>query len=319
MSAFYDQFPKDSNGFVDLSGIIDVEDKVFVCKSCIIDDEKYWYKGNFLSYFKSLGKNTLAGENYQYISELVVNEVVKEFGFGTIDYVLARTDKNYGVISKDFSYKYSGAELLEEVVKKSKHLRTTEGILYPHSLSYYKKCRDNRIISSKHFNDLQLALLLQVGLAQKDMHDANMAVFFGEKVEDDKIILFDHSLSLVSDQVPMVRSRKEQFNYLRRKMSELSYVDALFGVDFFEGRQMDIYDAVQNSPILSSQGISEYLCKMNDCLSGDKIFVDVNEKIEDVYHLPVPKDFMNRLKYVMQFSTKEMEKRFSLREASLDV
>ena len=316
---FYDNLPKDKNGFIVLDDILD---KVPMRhKETQIDGHKYFFKMFHGSDNDVRDKKALAYGREFAINEIVNEIIAKKFGFGTPDYKLVKYGNLIGVVSTSLEEKYGNATTLQNL----RHDLNFMG--FDHCLRFYNEEKKRGNLSNMLYDRLQMASLFGIGLGLYDNHSGNIVVTLDPKDSSkDMISLIDQEKSWGSYYKTKKRLQDalQLSSKLRNKLCkdwelntglDLMYTKLSIGKTFQD--LFDYYKDIRYCDVISGEIIKEYLDIMTNLLTNDGIFREINESVEEEYGLKPPKAYMDKLKLVMIDTAKHIESSFEQREVEM--
>ncbi len=299
----FDELKKDDMGYYVLDDIIE-QDKnipkanINSLKTVIIDGKRYYFKSSMLVPELKAGK--IAGDRSYLYSEMAYSKLYKMFGLDTVEYRLASINGVKGVVSEDYKENYSGACTLKEYLSSKKTSSSNWSLKFLHS----QKCIEKQKTTFK--DQLELACLLYTGTGNVDGHFSNIAVAGNRWLTKlDKVLLLDFGLTLPAH---------HSMEYLEKKFSlEAPSILFKFGIDDDFLRLGDFYEEMSLSQNISTSNIKTYLDKLDDLLTNDKCFKNLQAEVEEEYDLPLPQEYLDKLKFVMTKTGEGFQKSYETR------
>ena len=311
MNLFYEDLPKDKYGFVDLDEIV-VHEKVKSSQSKPVtnfyyDNTMYWFKGYPIKENSDKQAILATGEE-EMINELVNQEFAKIFGFGVVDYALAKVNGTLGLVSINCHEKYPGSEMFNSVVCQNRSLYNKKD--FPHHIKFYKTLADAKVISQVQLKKVQLASLMQFGLGLFDNHDEN-AYFYTDPENQDKdnVILIDLESTWGCGY--------ESLKSLKKALKQNQLLVDL-GVLHESENIENFLKNLTTQPCVTKKIMEDYLNKITNLLKGNSVYKHINETIESEYGLPIPKPYIEKLKTVLSYTTKSLEKAYAKKAEDME-
>ncbi len=269
-----------------------------------LDDIRFYYKNTKMIKKKGIFDKIfpkLADNDYSMIVEIVNSKVQRRLGANVADYHLVKHNNCRGVVSSDVSQSYNGAKTIAECLNITVNY---ERYSVEELKSYFLSLR-----SSKNFKkEIEMIPFVHATTGQTDGHIQNIMAYVNNKREFQGLIYLDNADSSISD-----------FSYYNKKKMKEEYkngqIPLPMGIATKSDTLEDFYKDIFNCPsIISDATITTYLSRMEKMLHNDSCLLDINAEVIEEYNMPIPKDYYNRLKFVMESVAEGVESSFDMRK-----
>ncbi len=298
----FKKYNRDKNGFVVLDPLIEKNNrKISDTKNHMLftnkNGNRYYYKieGACSDLYKErlTSYNNYSGQfadnDAFLLSEVVNSRLVNMLGLYSPKCYLARIGKYKGIISQDYCNQYPAAFSLADYTQR--YLHGLDNYLY----ASIETLTNSKNLSDNILNQLGLASLVYIGTAQADSNQENLAIYEGEKTEDDQVIMIDHANTRIafSGEPRLVQRSYQKGNY----NPVLNITDNTYEIS-------DYYNDLVTSKYISKDTIERYLSNLEKVLHNNNFISDINAEVKEYCGLVVPREFMDMSKEVL-YSTGE--------------
>lgn len=296
---------QDRNGFFDLNDVISKTKLVrtgWGVSTINVDGKKYYIKCDVR---KNYDKHStlLAKNDYKLIAEVVNSKVQRRLGVKTIDNHFVKFDNNFAVISEDLSGLYNGCDPLTTFMGYNKFIRPS-----------VEEIKDNWHVitkgSSKFVKDIEMIPFVHATTGQLDGHTDNLLVYYNANKEAKGLVYLDNEDSIVSE-------KKYGIDYLKVMYREKEFSPVMLPMGLSNSSQTlsGLYSNIVIGSFVSDGTITEYLYRMEKMLHDDNCIRAINDEIVEEYGKPIPKDYYNKLKFVMESVAEGVNEAYEMRLA----
>jgi len=296
---------QDRNGFFDLNDIVSKTKLVrtgWGVSIIKVDGKKYYIKSDVRQDYDKYSR-LLAKNDYKLIAEVVNSKVQKRLGVKTIDNHFAKFGKNFAVISEDLSSIYKGCTSLTSFMGYNRFIRPS-----------VEEIKDNWHVktkgTSKFIKDIEMIPFVHATTGQLDGHTDNLLVYYNSNNEAKGLVYLDNEDSTVSEKKYGI----DYFKVLYRE-KEFSPVMLPMGLNNTSQTLSGLYNSIVIGSSVSDSTITEYLHRMEKMLHDDNCLRSINDEIVEEYGKPIPQDYYNKLKFVMESVAEGVNEAYEMRLA----